>query len=151
MYLSTLENILIPLGICVAMPVLIVYFVSRARQNETNRRTEVMLKAIENGAPIDPELFKSPKKDKKARSHKEKLLDHLTGACVTGFIGVAVLAYGIWKGCLGGWDAGDKMCILIAAILIAIGIANLVVYILGMKMFAKEIELEEKQSSEGEK
>ena len=38
--------ILVPLGICVVLPVMIVWLVTRARQNETNKKTEIMLKAI---------------------------------------------------------------------------------------------------------
>ena len=37
--------ILVPLGICVVLPVMIVWLVTRARQNETNKKTEIMLKA----------------------------------------------------------------------------------------------------------
>ena len=45
--------ITVPLGICVALPVLIVWLVVRARQNETNRRAEILLKAIYVGAERD--------------------------------------------------------------------------------------------------
>ena len=48
---------LLPICICVILPAMIVWFVSRARQNETNRKAEIMLKAIENGQSIDPEIF----------------------------------------------------------------------------------------------
>ena len=124
---------------------MVVLIVGLVRKNETNRKAEVMLKAIENGASIDPEFFKSTTKQKKQRTIKERLLDRLTGACVTGLIGVAMLAYGIWKGDLNGWDNGDKMLILISAVLIAIGIANLVLFIIGKNMLSKEIEVEEEQ------
>jgi len=124
---------------------MVVLIVGLVRKNETNRKAEVMLKAIENGASIDPEFFKSTTKQKKQRTIKERLLDRLTGACVTGLIGVAMLAYGIWKGDLNGWDNGDKMLILISAVLIAIGIANLVLFIIGKNMLSKEIEAEEEQ------
>lgn len=135
----------LPVFICVVLPVMVVLIVGLVRKNETNRKAEVMLKAIENGASIDPEFFKSTTKQKKQRTIKERLLDRLTGACVTGLIGVAMLAYGIWKGDLNGWDNGDKMLILISAVLIAIGIANLVLFIIGKNMLSKEIEAEEEQ------
>ena len=48
-----MDKLLIPLGICVVLPVMIVWLVNRTRQNETNRKTEIMLKAIEAGATID--------------------------------------------------------------------------------------------------
>lgn len=124
---------------------MVVLIVGIVKKNETNRKAEVMLKAIENGASIDPEFFKSTTKQKKQRTIKERLLDRLTGACVTGLIGVAMLAYGIWKGDLNGWDNGDKMLILISGVLIAVGIANLVLFIIGKNMLSKEIEAEEEQ------
>ena len=135
----------LPVFICVVLPVMVVLIVGLVRKNETNRKAEVMLKAIENGASIDPEFFKSTTKQKKQRTIKERLLDRLTGACVTGLIGVAMLAYGIWKGDLNGWDNGDKMLILISGVLIAVGIANLVLFIIGKNMLSKEIEAEEEQ------
>jgi uncharacterized membrane protein len=135
----------LPVFICVVLPVMVVLIVGLVRKNETNRKAEVMLKAIENGASIDPEFFKSTTKQKKQRTIKERLLDRLTGACVTGLIGVAMLAYGIWKGDLNGWDNGDKMLILISGVLIAVGIANLVLFITGKNMLSKEIEAEEEQ------
>lgn len=133
----------LPVFICVVLPVMVVLIVGIVRKNETNRKAEVMLKAIENGASIDPEFFKS--KPKKQRTIKERLLDRLTGACVTGLIGAAALGYGIWKGNLGGWDDGDKLFILIAGVLIAIGISNLVLFFTGKKMLEKEIQAEEEQ------
>lgn len=138
-------SFVLPVFICVVLPVMVVLIVGIVKKNETNRKAEVMLKAIENGASIDPEFFKSTTKQKKQRTIKERLLDRLTGACVTGLIGVAMLAYGIWKGDLNGWDNGDKMLILISGVLIAVGIANLVLFIIGKNMLSKEIEAEEEQ------
>ena len=43
------------LGICVILPVMIVWIVSRVRQNEINRKAEIMLKALEAGVEINPE------------------------------------------------------------------------------------------------
>lgn len=39
-----MEDILIPIGVCVVLPVMIVWLINRTRQNETNRKTEIMLK-----------------------------------------------------------------------------------------------------------
>lgn len=148
LWVHIFESFLLPICICVVLPVLIVYIVGRVRKNETDRKTEVMLKAMENGTPIDPNMFMTPARAKKARTRKEKLLDNLTGGCITGLIGVATLVYGIWKGIQGGWDNGDKLFVLIAGILLAIGIANLIIYFIGKRMFADEIELEEKKIQE---
>ena len=63
-----LVGLLVPLGVCVVLPVMIVWLVTRTRQNETNKKTEIMLKAIESGATIDADFFKDTQK--KAEKHK---------------------------------------------------------------------------------
>lgn len=132
-------DFLLPICICVILPVMIVWFVSRARQNETNRKAEIMLKAIEKGQSIDPEIFKSPRKKS---SIKQDLLDKLNGACITTLMGAAFLLLYIFKVTTYGFAsflpyAGGAM--------LAVGIGLFVSYFAGKKMLAKEIEAEEKE------
>ena len=138
-------EILVPIAVCVILPVLIVWLVMRARQNETNKKTEIMLKAIESGATIDADFFKSESRQK-PRTIKEKLLGRLTGALVTGLLGVALLITGIVLGGNTGWDLDEDVVALFISggILFAIGAALFVVYSVGKKMLAKEMEAEEK-------
>ena len=67
-------DILMPLGVCVVLPVMIVWLVMRTRQNETNKKTEIMLKAIEAGATIDADFFKAQYDQRAPKTMKEKLL-----------------------------------------------------------------------------
>lgn len=135
-------NTFLLIGICVVLPIIVVFLNNRTSWNETNKKTEVLLKAIESGATIDPEYFKPHNNEK---SIKEKLLSRLTAAAITSFIGLAVLIAGaiIWhmfkehvsdfivfSTCLGGITLG-------------IGIALFVVYFIGKRMLAKEIKAEE--------
>jgi len=71
--LSHLGDILVPLGICVAMPVMIVWLVMRNKTNETNRRTEIVLVAIEKNSGIDVEDF-FKKMNPAQKTLKEKLM-----------------------------------------------------------------------------
>ena len=131
---------LVPICICVVLPVLIVWLVGRVKQNETNRRTEIMLKALDNSEKIDADFFRSLREEK---SLKKKLLSRLTSACITSLIGVAFLANGFLN------ESIDKgQCILAGGILLAVGIALFIVYFCGKKLMAKEIEAEEKQLTE---
>ena len=146
MNLIWLEDILVPLGICVALPVLLVWLVTRARQNEMNRKTEVMLKAIEAGVPVDADFFRSKKNP---ATIKEKLLNRLTGASVTSLLGLAFIAVGIFIGIkfgdsINGGVRSTIYCISVGGLLLAIGIALFIVYSFGKKLLAKEIEAEEK-------
>ena len=115
-----LGSILVPICICVVLPVLIVFLIGRVRQNETNRKTEIVLKAIENGQSIDPELFKSaPQKT----SIKKDLLEYLFMGNTYGF---------------------NYFLPYAAGAMLAVGIGLFISYYAGKKMLAKEIEAEEK-------
>ena len=146
-----MEEILIPLGICVALPVLIVWLVNRTRQNETNRKTEIVLKAIESGATIDANFFKSTNGEK---TIKERLLKRLTGACIFTLMGIAFFITGLINRSLVDVVATSKDDIVfplmgvLLGIFLAIGISLFIVFFVGRKMLAKEIEAEEKSLSQ---
>lgn len=142
-------NALIPICICVVLPVLIVWLIGKVKQNETNRKAEIMLKALENGAKIDTDFFRSQSGSK---TIKERLLGRLTGACVTSLIGVAFIAVGIFLQHLQNWNNNIEVGVityLLGGILMAVGISLFVVYFSGKKMLSKEMEAEEKQLAEG--
>lgn len=142
--MEDLIGILVPLGICVALPVLIVWLVTRTRQNETDKKTEIMLKAIEAGATIDAEFFKDAQR--KQKSTKERLLNRLIWGCTTSILGVGLAALGIiqwvkWN----GTTSNDSFVVplIFAGIFLAIGIALVMGFFVGRKMLVKEIEAEE--------
>ena len=143
-----MEEILIPIGICVVLPVMIVWLINRTRQNETNRKTEIMLKAIEAGATIDADFFKAQQEQKGPRTIKERLLRRLTGGCVFTLMGVAFAVIGLvnrtmMKDIQMSNDAFTMPCIL-GGIFFSIGVALLIVFFVGKKMLAKEMEAEAK-------
>ncbi len=114
------------IGVCVIVPIIVVWLNNRTNQNETNKKTEVLLKAIESDATIDPEYFKPQ------LSLKEKLLDKLTGASIATFMGLAIVV------------TTDTMVYDdIGGIIFAVGIALLISYIVGKRLPAKEIKAEE--------
>ena len=140
-----LIGLLVPLGVCVVLPVLIVWLVTRTRQNETNKKTEIMLKAIESGATIDANFFKDA--HKKQKSTKERLLNRLIWGCATSILGVGLAVLGIvqwvnWN----GTSSNDSFVVplVFAGISLAIGIALFIGFFVGRKMLTKEIEAEEK-------
>ena len=131
-------SFVLPIFVCVVLPVMVVWLALRARQHSTDKNAEIMLKAIESGATIDPDLLKPQKQQK---SLKEKLLGRLTGACVTSLLGVAFLVGGLvldWHMAFMPIETS-----LLGGILLAVGIALFVTYFAGKNMLAKEIEAEE--------
>ena len=139
-------EIIIPICVCVVLPVMIVWLVMRARQNETNRKAEIMLKAIESGADIDLSVFNP--KAKKEKTVKQQLLGRLTGACVTSLLGIAMIVASLFTSknpSIMMFDAEDLGgLVVMGSILLAIGIALFIAFFVGRKMLAKEIEAEEK-------
>lgn len=140
-------EIFVPLGICVVLPVMIVWLVQRARQNETNKKTEIMLKAIESGATIDASFFKSQQKEQ--RTIKERLLRRLAGGCIFTLMGVIFTVIGFINRNTPSEipmssDSFTAPCIL-GGIFFATGIGLLIVFFVGKKMLAKEMEAETKE------
>lgn len=139
-----MEEILIPISVCVVLPVMVVWLVNRTRQNEINRKADIMLKAIESGATIDANFFKAQQENK---SIKERLLKRLTGACIFTLTGLVFAVIGLFK-----WTnltenmSNDSAVIpmIFGGLFLAIGISLFVVFFVGRKMLAKEIEAEEK-------
>jgi hypothetical protein len=142
-----MEDILVPIGICVVLPVMIVWLNNRTHQNETNRKTEIMLKAIESGATIDADFFKAQQDQKTPKTIKERLLKRLSGGCICTLTGLALEIVGIvnyvkWDGTMSNDSAVVPM--ILGGILLGIGISLIVVFFVGKKMLAKEMEAEAK-------
>jgi hypothetical protein len=134
-----MDNFFLLIGICVVLPIIVVTLNNRTSQNETNKKTEVILKAIESGVTIDPEYFKPQLREK---SLKEKLLGRLTGACVVSAIGLAICIATAVIGYVGG-SVYLLELIVVGAVALAIGIALFISYFVGRQMLADEIKAEE--------
>lgn len=136
-----MREIIVLIGICVVLPVMLVWLVTRVRRNEIDKKTEVMLKAIESGATIDSDLFKEA--PKKRKSTKERLLNRLICGCAASIIGAALTAIGIipWMTLEDDYFAP---LLIFGGISLAVGIALFIGFFVGRKMLAKEMEAEEK-------
>ena len=141
-------DILMPLGVCVVLPVMIVWLVMRTRQNEINKKTEIMLKAIESGATVDTEFFKSQQRGQK--TIKERLLSRLTWGSIFSLVGVVLLVLAIVFAnsyAPDGWNFGSSPAptfAIIGGISLAIGLALFAVFFVGKKIMAREMEAEAK-------
>jgi arginine exporter protein ArgO len=141
-----LQDIINVMGICVVLPIAIVWLINRRKTNETNRRAEILLKAIEAGSTVDLNLFQEPQKQ---RSIKEKLLNRLTVAWVVTLIGLSIIAFGISMYCLIDNSSEELLVIAgIGGIIMTFGIALFGVYFAGKKLLATEIEAEAKSKEQ---
>ena len=137
----------VPVFICVVLPVMVVWLITRARQNETNRKAEIMIKAIEAGVPVDMDQFKSAKK-KGSTSIKQDLLEKLNGACITGLMGIGFLTLGILRVVIADFGRNtllNKFWLPAGCVLLAVGIGLFITYFTGKRMLAKEMEAEERK------
>ena len=145
MWNDILTNFGVPVFVCVVLPIVIVWLVARTRQNEANRKAEIMLKAIEAGVPVDMSQFE-PEKKKGSKSIKQELLDKLNGAIITGLMGIGFLVLGILRAIDPQFGLNtflNKWWLPAGGVLLAVGIGLFISYYVGKKMLAKEIEAEE--------
>lgn len=141
-----MEDIILPIFMCVVMPVAIVWLVMRAKQNETNKMAEIMLKAIEAGIPLDPDFFKTQTRTLQ-KSLKERQLGWLTAACILIALGLGSILVGVIIILINNWTyvtapSVYQLLTFAGGILFVIGIALLVVYFIRKRILAKELEAE---------
>ena len=135
---------LVPIAICCVLPIMVVWLNSRRRIIENNSRTQIVLAAMDKNSDVDiEELLKKMTPYRKPKLLKEKLLNKLLGGSIALLLGIGVEISDICLGFVGGaptaliWMLGCS-----GAILIVLGIAFLINYLVGKKMLAKEIEAE---------
>lgn len=139
------EETIVPIGICVILPIIIVWLIMRHKTNETNRRTEVLLAAIEKNPDMDMEDF-IRKMNLKTKTTKERLMSRLLWGLVFIAIGASTLLSALYQDYQGNlvyfpiYSGGG--CLLL------IGISFVAVFFISKRMLAKEIEAEEKKALE---
>lgn len=142
-----LVALLIPIGVCVVLPVMVVWLVTRAGIKTNEQKMAVLVKAIENGVEIDPELLVSETESSRNtnRNTKMKLIKKLTAGIVCSIIGIALLVCPSLEAFDG---VGLEMLYIIGGVMIAVGIAYIVTFFVGRKYLAPEIEAEERKLNE---
>ena len=143
-----MEDILLPIFMCVVMPVAIVWLVMRTKLNETNKMAEIMLKAIEAGTPIDLDFFKTQTQSLR-KSLKERQLGWLTAACILIVLGLGSILVGGIIILVNNWSyetapSAYSLITFAGGLVLVIGLALLVVFFIRKRILAKELEAEEK-------
>lgn len=138
MNFEDLTELLVPIGICVALPISIVYLILKRKIISENNKKEIILAALEKNADVNiEELVKKTSVPDKLL--KEKLLKKLQWGLMTIVLSIGLFIYAIFVG-----DAGElKLYVIGSVVLLAIGVSLLFTYLMGKKMLAKEMEAEE--------
>lgn len=139
-------EILVPLGVCVVLPVLVVWLVTQKKKNETNRRAEILLAAIEKKPETDIREFLEQlnlQQNSQKKSLKMRLMDKLKVACVCTALGVGIFGTSLWRDVEGG-ALRDNLSFLYLSgiILLMVGIAHFIIYFMSKRMWRKELEKE---------
>lgn len=133
---------LVPIAICVVLPIAIVWMTTRARIKRDNLRKEIILAAMEKNSDIDiEEMMKKLNRPKKLL--KEKLIMRLL--CGSIFVGFGILTYialAVYM-CIFGQDTNMFIGLSFVAVpSLAVGIAFLINFFVGKNMLTKEMKAE---------
>jgi ABC-type Fe3+ transport system permease subunit len=124
-----MESILVPIFVCVVLPIAIVLITSLAKMHSENKRTQIIIKAIEANKDVDTDkLIESPKKPQKTA--REMLNLRLLRGCQFSLIGIALAIVGFVNSITGSDFSDDSVTIpmILGGISIAIGISYLIVW-----------------------
>lgn len=132
--------IVVPVSICVILPVLIVWIVFRALINRTNRQTDIVLEAIRNNPGLNTEKLIETMK-KREFTPWERLNRKLLRGSIFTLIGITFVflaAFGVQDS-----DA-EFFCWLLCGVCGSIGIGFLITYFFALRHI-NEIEAENKK------
>lgn len=125
-------GIIVPLGICIILPCIIVGIIFWFLNNRVNKNAEIAIKAIESNSSLDiDKLIAAMAKPEKT---PQQLLNlRLLRGCILSLVGVA---FGIFSAVIySHFDdaATTYFSLLISCIFLAVGIAYLIVYFVTRK------------------
>lgn len=124
-----METVIESIFICVILPVAVVLIINLTKINAENKRTQIILKAIEANKDVDTnKLIESMKKNKKTAC--EILNARLLRGCMYSLIGVALAIVGIVGIATGSAFSEDSVMLpfIFSGISLAIGISYLIVW-----------------------
>lgn len=122
-------DILVPIFVCVVLPVAIVGIYYWSQVNAENKRAEILMKAIEaNCGPNADKLAEALQKPRKTA--REILNLRLLRGCMFTFVGLGLCIVGIVSACMGTEFASDPVTVplVFGGASLAIGLSYLVVY-----------------------
>lgn len=124
-----MEDILVPIFICVVLPVAIVAIVFYTKINNDNKRSKVLIKAIESNCNINADKL-AEALQKPRKTEREILNGRLLRGCIFSLIGLALCIIGLVEYLNGVEMGADPATIplIFGSISAAIGVSYLIVY-----------------------
>lgn len=142
-------GILMATGICVVLPLMIVWMVNKRKRHELDKKTEIMMTVLEKHPDLDPaevmNKLDMQKKNTGNKSLKQDLLEKLLTGCMCLLIGLVLLFTHLFHIIF----LGDRAVGIVGGgVVAAVGIAFIIYYFVGKKVLNNEIEAEEKRLNE---
>lgn len=129
-----MSDTIVPIFICVVLPVAIVAITAASKINSDNKRSKVLIKSIECNCGINADkLAEALQKPKK--TEREILNLRLLRGCIFTLIGVALCIISIVSLCTGARVSDDSVAVpfLFGGISLAVGLSYLIVYMVTRK------------------
>lgn len=126
----------IPIAVSCIMPIMIVWLITRMTLKKSEYKMNVIIKAIENGADIDPDMLMAV--NSKHASTRMALVKRLGAGVAFAFLGLVFVlgtAFGLAAFSAWGYYTGFP--------LLAVGLGLLVSFFFGMNFLKSDIEAEE--------
>ncbi len=133
---------LVPIAICVVLPIAIVWMTTRTRIKRDNLRKEIILAAMEKNSDIDIEEM-TKKLNRPRKLLKEKLIMRLLYGSI--FVGFGILTYVALAVYMCIFRPDKNMFVVFSQLAVpslAVGIAFLINFFVGKNMLGKEMEAE---------
>lgn len=83
------SDVIIPIAVSCIMPIMLMWIIARASTKKSEHKMNVMIKAIESGADIDPNVLMAVKS--RTRSTKMILVNRLGAGVVLSLMGLAFI------------------------------------------------------------
>lgn len=130
------SDVIIPIAVSCIMPIMLMWIIARAATKKSEHKMNVMIKAIENGADIDPNVLMAVKSRK--RSTRMVLVNRLCAGVILTLMGLTFIlsaAFGLASFPVWGYYPGLP--------LLAAGIGLLVSFLFGKNFLKSELEAED--------
>ena len=143
--MKDLVPLIVPIAVCVVLPVAIVWLKVSQQKKQDALRAEVMLEAIRQGRDVDIDALARSMSNKSRRhtSPRRRLMNQLLCGCICSLIGMIFVVVGI----LDVIDNGSTDTLLVGGATTAVGISFLIVYFVGRKNLAAEEAWEKSQQN----
>ena len=124
-----MSSTLVPIFVCVVLPVAVVLIGALSKVNSDNKRAEIIIKAIEANKDVDTDkLIESLKKPRKTA--REILNNRLLCGCIFTLIGILLAIIGFVNFFTGCRFSADPVTVplVFGGVSLAIGVSYMIVY-----------------------